>query len=118
MHSESGDNLVRTTSYGLPSHLHDHIDVIQPTTMFGRFKQQKSTINPVGPEIAIVEPDRNAARINSGTGVTVDPSCNTTITIGCLQELYNAVGVVPSAKNNSIAVTAYLVRILLEPRSY
>ncbi|PFH51348.1 hypothetical protein AMATHDRAFT_142954, partial [Amanita thiersii Skay4041] len=33
-HEKSGDYLVRTTSYSLPKGLHEHVDVIQPTTMF------------------------------------------------------------------------------------
>jgi tripeptidyl-peptidase I len=106
--------LVRTTSYGLPSHLHDHIDLIQPTTMFGTFKQYKSTAFKVGADAVIAQPDPNVPAVKAGSGITVDASCNKTITISCLQQLYNAVGVVPSATiNNSIAVTAYLVRILL-----
>ena len=84
--------------------------------MFGRFKQHKSTVVSAGPDAVIAQFDSNSAGIDSGTGVTVNPSCNSTITIQCLQELYNAVGVVPSANiGNSIAVTAYLVRILPEP---
>jgi tripeptidyl-peptidase I len=83
--------------------------------MFGRFKQHKSTIVPAGSDAVIAKPDLDAVGIDSGSGVTVNPSCNKTITIQCLQELYNAVGVVPSATiNNSIAVTGYLVGILLE----
>ena len=83
--------------------------------MFGRFKQQRSTIVPVGPDAVIAELDPDAVNIDSGSGVTVNPSCNSTITIQCLQELYNAVGVVPSANiGNSIAVTAYLVGLLPE----
>jgi tripeptidyl-peptidase I len=83
--------------------------------MFGRFKQHKATFVPVGPDAVIAELDPNAVGIDSGSGVTVNPSCNKTITIQCLQELYNAVGVVPSATiGNSIAVTGYLVGILLE----
>ena len=106
--------MVRTTSYGLPSHLHDHIDLIQPTTMFGTFKQHKSTVFKVGADAVIAQPNPHMPGINTGTGITVDASCNETITISCLQQLYNAVGVIPSATiNNSIAVTAYLVRILL-----
>jgi tripeptidyl-peptidase-1 len=81
--------------------------------MFGRFKQQKSTVVQAGPDAVMVQFDPSAPGIVSGSGVTVNPSCNKTITIQCLQELYNAVGVVPSATvNNSIAVTAYLVGIL------
>ena len=106
--------MVRTTSYSLPNHLHDHIDVIQPTTMFGRFKRHRSTISRVGKDIP--QPDLDAAPfIDAVSGVTVAASCKQTITISCLQQLYNAVGVVPSAtNNNSIAVTGYLVRILIE----
>jgi len=109
-HSESGDHLVRTTSYSLPKHLHDHIDLVQPTTTFGRFKQHKSTVVPAGPDAVIAKPDPNVPGVvDAVSGVTVDASCNTTITISCLQQLYNAVGVLPSATiGNSIAVTAYL----------
>jgi tripeptidyl-peptidase-1 len=78
--------------------------------MFVRLKQHKSMVFPVGADAVIAQSDPDAVGIDSGTGVTVNPSCNKTITINCLQELYNAVGVVPSAKiNNSIAVTGYLV---------
>lgn len=39
----------------------------------------------------------------------MDASCNTTITISCLKELYNAVGFKPSATNgNKIGLTGYL----------
>ena len=85
--------------------------------MFGRFKQHKSTVASVlvGSDAVIAQFDPNAAGIDSGSGVTVNPSCKKTITIQCLQELYNAVGVVPSATNNSIAVTGYSVGINLNP---
>ncbi|KAF8802988.1 subtilisin-like protein [Phlegmacium glaucopus] len=108
-HAESGEYLVRTTSYSLPSNLHDHIDVIQPTTMFGRFKKQKSTVFPVDEGSLIDQLAANAAPfVDAVSGVTVDASCNRTITITCLRQLYNAVGFVPSAANNSIGITGYL----------
>ncbi len=53
----------------------------------------------------------NAPPINvpSASGGHVDASCNETITITCLQELYNAVGYVPSATiGNKIGITGYL----------
>ena len=104
---------MRTTSYGLPKHLHDHIDVIQPTTMFGRFKQFKSTIVRV--DTVVARPDPNVHTIvDTVSGVVVNASCRHTITIPCLQQLYNAVGVIPSAPNNSIAVTGYLVSIYFD----
>lgn len=47
--------------------------------------------------------------IRSASGVQVDASCNKTITVTCLKQLYNAVGYVPSAtKVNQIGITGYL----------
>ncbi|KAF4619781.1 hypothetical protein D9613_004978 [Agrocybe pediades] len=110
-HTESGDQLVRTTSYRLPSHLHEHIEVIQPTTMFGRFKGYKSTIYNIEeiPEVTTQQASAKAASFNALSGVTVDPSCNTTVTISCLKQLYNAVGYEASPDpRNSIGITGYL----------
>jgi len=47
---------------------------------------------------------------NPISGVTVDPSCNETVTVKCLQQLYNAVGYVPkiSTKENRIGVAGFL----------
>lgn len=104
-HKSSGDYLVRTTSYSLPSNLHDHVDVIQPTTMFGRFKPAKSTISKVSP---FKKATKSGTVVNAASGVTVDASCNQVVTITCLQQLYNAVGFTPSAKGNSIGITGYL----------
>ncbi|KAG5722083.1 Tripeptidyl-peptidase sed2, partial [Termitomyces sp. T112] len=105
---DNGNTIVRTTSYSLPEHLHAHIDVIQPTTMFGQLQKMRSTI-VWSDEAEIVSSVQNLAPIvNAETGVSVDASCNATITLTCLKQLYNAVGLTPSALNNSIAVTGYL----------
>jgi len=80
--------------------------------MFGRFKKHKSTIFKVTPETdALAQASTNEPIVDSVSGVTVDASCNKIITITCLQQLYNAVGFVPSAKVglNSIGITGYLV---------
>jgi tripeptidyl-peptidase I len=50
-----------------------------------------------------------AIDVPSASGGQVDASCNDTITITCLKELYNAVGYVPLANTgNQIAATGYL----------
>ncbi|KAG6861867.1 hypothetical protein C0995_011164 [Termitomyces sp. Mi166 len=100
---DDGNTIVRTTSYSLPEHLHDHIDVIQPTTMFAQLKRMKSTIVWSDDAEAVTSVQNLAPIVNSVTGVSVDASCNTTITITCLQQLYNAVGLNASAPGNSIA---------------
>ncbi|THV08230.1 tripeptidyl peptidase A [Dendrothele bispora CBS 962.96] len=99
VHDASGDSLVRTTSYSLPKHLHEHVDVIQPTTMFSRWKAHKSTIHDVSPAPASL----------TGPNAKIDASCNSTITISCLQQLYNVGNYTPSADvGNSIGITGYL----------
>ncbi|TFK66563.1 tripeptidyl peptidase A [Pluteus cervinus] len=107
-HTKTGDYIVRTTSYSLPIHLHEHVDVIQPTTMFSQFKPFRSTISKVEAAPATSATDSLGSLVNPATGLTIDASCNVTITVSCLQQLYNAVGFTPSAKGNSIGITGYL----------
>ncbi|PFH49233.1 hypothetical protein AMATHDRAFT_48849 [Amanita thiersii Skay4041] len=107
-HEKSGDYLVRTTSYSLPKGLHEHVDVIQPTTMFAQFKGAKSTIFFPDDETETVENHDGQMKVSGSSAGGVDPSCNTTITITCLQQLYNAVGFKPTAQGNSIGITGYL----------
>ncbi|KAF9464794.1 subtilisin-like protein [Collybia nuda] len=107
-HTASGDAMVRTTSYSLPSHLHDHIEVVQPTTMFGRFKRSASTISWPEDSETTASLQNLPPIVDTVSGTKVDASCNSTITITCLQQLYNAVGFVPSSEGNSVGITGYL----------
>lgn len=99
----SGDLLVRTTSYGLPHYLHDHIELIQPTTMFARWK---SSLAPA------LYHDEDELSIQLATQLTtpgVDPSCGTRITLSCIMQLYSAFGYEPKAtKKNAIGITGFL----------
>lgn len=53
--------------------------------------------------------DTPAVYKNPVSGVTVDLSCNETVTVKCLQQLYNAVGYVPKIlEKNRIGVTGFL----------
>lgn len=107
----SGDTLVRTTSYSLPEHLYDHIELIQPTTLFSRFRPMKSSMHfdkkakpPTAP--AKTAP---AIRVPSAFNGQVDASCNSVITVNCLKQIYNAVGYTPLANSgNQVAATGYL----------
>lgn len=99
-------------SYSLPANLHTHVEVVQPTTMFGRFKPEKSTIFGLDAVTELLDTASKALPfvLGDASGGTVDPSCNETITISCLLQLYNAVGYVPSNDpRNSIGITGYLV---------
>ncbi|KAJ7591538.1 tripeptidyl peptidase A [Mycena floridula] len=108
-HTGSDDHLVRTTSYSLPEHLHEHIVVVQPTTMFAQLSGMKSTIRWSDTSKAVTSVTHNALPIaDPVAGTFVDPTCPTNITLNCLRQLYNAVGFKPSAKGNSIGITGYL----------
>ena len=110
-HDASGDVIVRTTAYSLPEHLHDHVELVQPTTMFSRFKGLKTTFHFEPETLAKTTAlaDVPPIKVPSASNGEVDASCNGTITISCLQQLYNAVGFTPSAKDgNGIGITGYL----------
>ncbi|KAH9899475.1 tripeptidyl peptidase A [Cubamyces lactineus] len=110
-HDASGDAVVRTTAYSIPEHLDNHVELIQPTTMFARMKSLKTTfrINDAQEKAAAIPADAPPISVPSASGGHVDASCNQTITITCLQQLYNAVGFEPSKKNgNKIGITGYL----------
>ncbi|KAF9057841.1 tripeptidyl peptidase A [Panaeolus papilionaceus] len=103
-HDTSKDALVRTTKYSLPSHMHNHIDLIQPTTMFGRLSRHSSTIFDLVDNLGLIH--------DPETGITIDASCNATITISCLEQLYNTEGFKATTSHlrtqNSIGITGYL----------
>ncbi|KAI0340738.1 tripeptidyl peptidase A [Trametopsis cervina] len=105
----TGISAIRTTAYSLPEYLHEHIDLVQPTTLFSTFQPQRATFHFNEASELKTAADAPPIKVPSASGGQVDASCNTTITITCLQQLYNAVGYVPSATNgNQIGITGYL----------
>ncbi|KAJ6560453.1 tripeptidyl peptidase A [Mycena capillaripes] len=100
----SGDVLVRTTAYKLPRYLHQHIELIQPTTMFTRSKGMAPILYPEEDEpLGSVKP------VVPFNNPHVDPTCATKVTLGCIMQLYNAVGYKPEAtKKNAIGITGFL----------
>ncbi|KAG2041998.1 peptidase S8/S53 domain-containing protein [Suillus americanus] len=107
-HAGTGESIVRTTSYSLPEILHNHVDLIQPTTMFARFKAFKSTLF-WGNQLQDPVLSTSSGTITGPAGNQVNASCNSTITISCLKQLYNAVAYNTSATNgNQLGLTGYL----------
>ncbi|KAI6016231.1 Pro-kumamolisin, activation domain-containing protein [Pisolithus marmoratus] len=105
-HSETGEYIVRATSYSLPEFLHDHVQFIQPTTMFAQFKAFRSTFHWTTAPVSNVS---IGSTITGPAGNQIDASCNQTITPTCLLQLYNADGYETSATNgNQIGITGYL----------
>ena len=78
--------------------------------MFGRLKTAKSTIVWNDDEEFSSAAAKAGTITDTASGAVVDESCNRTITIRCLQQLYNAEGYTPSPQvKNSIGITGYLV---------
>lgn len=101
---------MRTLGYSVPEFVHEHVDVIQPTTMFSRMKGQKTTFHWATPQPEAEGPPAtgDGSTIKLPGGITVDASCNKTVTVSCLKQLYNAVGFTPSKNGNKIGITGYL----------
>jgi tripeptidyl-peptidase-1 len=107
-HDQDGDVLVRATEYSLPAHLDQHVELIQPTTAFHRARGQRTTFH-FSPASDVSSFSAETKIAISGSEVTVNASCNTTITVSCLKQLYNTGKYIPQAtKKNAIALTGYL----------
>jgi tripeptidyl-peptidase I len=108
-HNEDPSNIVvRTLSYSLPRSLHDHIDVVTPTTYFGTMRAMRSTafLQPAPPIVPAAETDLS---FDGPSGFSIPASCNTTITPDCLMRLYGTYGYKPvSTKKNKIGIAGYL----------
>ena len=75
---------IRTLQYSVPEHLHQYIQMIQPTTRFGQMQPQRSTIY----EHFDIGPSRESLHQYSGANLNAT-FCNTTITPQCLRDLYH-----------------------------
>jgi tripeptidyl-peptidase-1 len=99
---------VRTTEYSLPAHLDQHVELVQPTTVFLRTKGHRTTLR-FSPPAQVSPPSDDVKIVIPGSAESVDASCNKSITVSCLKQLYNIVDYVPRATHkNAIALTGYL----------
>lgn len=99
-----GGKKLRTMSYSVPDSVADHVDMIQPTTRFGKLGAQRSTIF----ESTIL--DDTAAEAVKGFAATASTDaapCTTTVTPSCLKALYNINYTAP-ADGNLVAFASYL----------
>ena len=106
--SASGQRVVRTLAYSLPRELHQHIDVVAPTTYFSTLRSMRAT-NFLQPEIeALVEDPAIEDILLNPTGA-IPESCEKTITPACLRALYKTKDYVPvSTDKNKIGIVGYL----------
>ncbi|WPH01630.1 subtilisin-like protein [Acrodontium crateriforme] len=104
---QDSETIVRTLEYSIPEHLHQHIDMIQPTTRFGEIRPQRSTlfdmkVNGTAHGIS------KLARNNSDCGAGVTPAC--------LQKLYNIDTSDIKLKNKSVGFAAFNNFLMQYPR--
>ena len=105
-HDSTRESVVRTLSYSLPKELHNHIDVVAPTTYFSTIKSMKKT-SFLQPEI--VAPAQLSSVDEPVSADAVPSSCSSTITPDCLRAIYNTTGYVPQATStNKLGVAGYL----------
>ena len=112
-HSATKTTLIRTTSYSLPSILHDHITVITPSTYFGHPKPQYETsfiqsIGDILPEDVGGATNLATNDAHANNDLAVSTTCDNQITPSCLNALYNISYTPVSTKNNSLGVVGYL----------
>lgn len=103
-HREGG-YIVRTPAWSLPKHLHEHIDVVQPTNSFFRAKAQRSNVKFVDSYDAAP-----AAALASDSTLSLSQACNdTAVTPLCLRTLYGTVDYkVQAAGRNQIGLNDFL----------
>jgi len=96
---------VRTMKYSLPRVLHDHVDVVAPTTYFGNMRGMRAT-SFIQPNIAPVDTTAEKSATSAGD---VAASCGSTVTPACLRALYNTLDYVPQKTDeNKLGVAGYL----------
>ena len=106
---EDGDYLVRTPTWSLPIHLHEHINVIQPTNSFFRPRQQARTamtVDAVGEHEWTSMPAATALP----TSPSVEAACNSSaVTPLCLRTLYGTYDYVPQVPGkNKVGLNDFL----------
>jgi tripeptidyl-peptidase-1 len=103
---EEGGQVVRTPEWSLPKHLHEHIDVIQPTNSFFRARAMKSSLKPVKIQAGWQAPKP----ITNPSNATLSEVCNEdAVTPLCLRTLYGTVDYVPKAAGkNRVGLNDFL----------
>ncbi|KUJ07644.1 tripeptidyl-peptidase 1 precursor [Mollisia scopiformis] len=109
---EDGGQLVRTSEWSLPTHLHSHIDSIQPTTSFMRASGQKTEFLQFPPWIS--------ADYTPPTNETISKVCNiSSVTPECFMNLYSTKGYKPKVPGlNTVGFNNFLGEIPIRPDAY
>ncbi|ROW06737.1 hypothetical protein VMCG_04002 [Cytospora schulzeri] len=88
VNAETGEKILRTLEFSLPSALKGHVDTVQPTTFFG-FRAYRSTISAVRP---LNESTVAATAMAKTDAVNAVKGCSSYVTPTCLSNLYSFSG--------------------------
>jgi tripeptidyl-peptidase-1 len=106
---DDGHVVARTTKWSLPSHLHRHIDTIQPTTSFFRTAPNEAILYDGAATVP--------ASYQTPSNASIAAVCNvTSVTPDCFATLYSTKWYKPKAlKKNRVGFTNYLGEIPIRP---
>lgn len=115
---DGGHTANRATEWSLPLHLHEHIDVVQPTTSFLTPKPEHKPIRFDLSEQELTwwehtgqfKYKQQPASLLASGAANISAVCNASfVTLNCLRTVYGTIDyVAQSADNNSIAINNYL----------
>ncbi|KAI7972841.1 hypothetical protein EIK77_000728 [Talaromyces pinophilus] len=93
-YSDGGSTKLRTLAYSVPSDLKAAIDLVSPTTYFGKTTASRS--------IQTYKNKRaSTTTTSSSSSVSVAASCQTSITPACLKQIYNVGNYTPRVASGS-----------------
>ncbi|KAF2862115.1 tripeptidyl peptidase-like protein [Piedraia hortae CBS 480.64] len=107
-----GSEIDRAPEWSLPIFLHEHIDVVQPTTSFFRLKANEDTLtfDPEAPDHSLEWFAKHGEEYYNLAGANTSALCNVTFTTpNCVRTLYGTIDYTPKAGNrNRVGITNYL----------
>ena len=106
---EDGTRLTRTPEWSLPSHLHEHIDTIQPTTSFFRASPESKDSLELLPWVS--------PTYKKPTDPIISKVCNiSSVTPECFMRLYSTYSYSPKAtRENKVGFNNYLNETVIRP---
>ena len=110
---QDGDVLIRAPSWSLPTHLHQHIDTIQPTNSFFRPNALRRTFKSLPKAEYGEHAMKSIKEVTPHTNMTVREACKGEyVTPICLRTLYGTINYTPQVPGkNRIALNNYLSEI-------
>ena len=103
---EDGSYVVRTPKWSLPSHLHEHIEAIQPTNSFFKPKALRTTFKL----LKAIGQEEYFSYNSPPSGSSVNAACNASaVTPLCLRTLYGTIDYTPKVPGkNKIGLNNFL----------